>query len=268
MFEAPDLSPVHPQKTLRWGWLVALVCIVGGLVLHHGAGDLHVLLWLHRTPLLTDSVWLFVTQWGDSAQALVFMLALFMHQPRQLSWVLKTWLMGVIASPVLKSLWDTARPLAVLDPTWLHAIGQPPMGNHAMPSGHALAAGSVAALLFFNCGSKRTWLALSAVLGAFMVGVSRAVVGAHWPGDVLVGWGLGWVLVGLALHWERVQPWARFMGSGMALWGVLALQAVLLWAVWLVPSEGPGMTWSRVLVSGLVAVAMMGAVSGKRWHAA
>jgi hypothetical protein len=58
------------------------------------------------------------------------------------------------------------------------------------------------------------------------------------------------------------------MGSGMALWGVLALQAVLLWAVWLVPSEGPGMTWSRVLVSGLVAVAMMGAVSGKRWHAA
>lgn len=280
MPEAPHVtesSPAPAPKTLRLSGWMALLCIVIGLGLHHSAANLQLMLWVHRHPSLPDAAWLFITQWGDSAQALVFLLALFLHRPLPLSWVLKTWLMGIIASPLLKSAWDTARPLAVIDPSWLHPIGQPPMGQHAMPSGHALAAGSMAALLFFSLRPQRhaglNGLRWAVVFLCALVAVSRVVVGAHWPGDVAVGWGLGWLLVLLAMRWEQAQAWAKPLASNAAGWWVLALQVILLWAVWHLPTEGWGMSLSRAVVSGVALAAVVGVLQRRRavraagrWH--
>jgi len=271
MSEAPpvsDLSSVITPKTLRLSGWMALLSIAIGLGLHHSAANLQLLLWLHSHPSLPDAAWLFITQWGDSAQALVLLLALFLHRPLPLSWVLKTWLMGMIASPLLKSAWDTARPLAVVDPSWLHPIGQPPMGQHAMPSGHALAAGSMAAILFFSLSLNRAgrpygWR-FALVFFCVLVAVSRVVVGAHWPGDVAVGWGLGWLLVLLAMRWEQAQAWAKPLAARAAGWWLLALQAVLLWAVWHLPTEGWGMSLSRAVVTGVALVAFAWALQRKR----
>jgi len=256
----PDshISGGDPTRKTHWiGVSLALLLVVMGLFLHDSPLNQQWLLWGHRNSWLPDQFWLFVTQWGDSAQALVLLLALFLLRPVPLAWALKTWLMGVIASPLLKAAWDAPRPLSVLDPQWLHAIGQTPMGGHSMPSGHSLAAGSLAALLFFALDRDRqVWRGLVVLLG-ILIGVSRLAVGAHWPADVLVGLGLGLLLVLVAQFWERVQPWAVHLTTVRAQSLLAVLLLVLVYAVWHKSSEGWGMTSARLLVSAAALLSLM-----------
>jgi len=227
---------------------LAMLCIVFGVYLHGSPLNQQWLIWGHRNSWLPDQFWLFVTVWGDAAQALLLLLALFMQNPVRLAWVLKTWLMGLIVSPLLKAAFDTPRPLSVLDPQWLHAIGLTPNGGHSMPSGHSLTAGSMAALLFFALDRDR-FLSLGVVLLGGLIALSRLAVGAHWPADVLVGLGLGVLLLMLAQLWEHVQPWATHLASERAQSLVAVLMLVLLYAVWHSPSEGWGMTVARLTLS-------------------
>jgi len=87
------------------------------------------------------------------------------------------------------------RPAAVIDNDTIRIVGEA-LYTVSMPSGHTLTAFAVASSLFFAvpAGRRRrfAWLWLLA-LGA---GVSRIAVGAHWPGDVVVGAALG-ILAGL-----------------------------------------------------------------------
>ena len=59
----------------------------------------------------------------------------------------------------------------------------------------------------------RTWAVAAALLGTFLVGISRPMLGVHFPSDVVGGWSFGaaWVLTMLALaeRWparERAAP--------------------------------------------------------------
>lgn len=244
-----------PPTKVHWlSWTLALLCIALGLFLHASPLNQQWLIWGHRNSWLSDQFWLFVTQWGDAAQALVLLLVVFRLRPVQVAWVLKTWLMGTLASPLLKAAWDAPRPLSVLDPQWLHAIGQTPMGGHSMPSGHSLAAGSMAALLFFALDRGRVWQCV-VVLGGGLIGLSRLAVGAHWPADVLAGLGWGLLLVLCAQRWEQVQPWAQRLASDRAQSWVAVLMLILLFVVWRPPSEGWGMTLARLLLTLAVLVA-------------
>ena len=249
----------HPENALSpktlYGVLgLVFVCIAAGLWVHASDVNRQWLLAVNQGAWLPDQVWLFITQWGDSGQGLVLLLALWITQPWKMAWVLKAWLMGVIASPLLKAAWNTPRPLSVLDPEWLHAIGNAPVGGNAMPSGHSMAAGCLAALLFWGWGrggQGLRWLVL--VMGC-LIGVSRIAVGAHWPGDVLVGFGLGVLLVLVAHKWEQVQPWAPRLSSARAQMVLLVLMGLVTLALWRMPTEGLGMTLARSLVTALAAI--------------
>jgi len=59
----------------------------------------------------------------------------------------------------------------------------------------------VALALLFGRGDGPVLLALFA---AAFIGWSRVALGVHWPSDVMVGWGIGLVWLGLALSLRNV----------------------------------------------------------------
>lgn len=80
----------------------------------------------------------------------------------------------------------------------------------SFPSGHSansMIAFLTIALLAFDDPKQRRWAAAAAVSLSVLIGVSRPMLGVHWPSDVIAGWsfGLFWTLLvlGLSSRWER-----------------------------------------------------------------
>ncbi|MGC6328811.1 phosphatase PAP2 family protein [Rhizorhabdus sp. FW153] len=76
----------------------------------------------------------------------------------------------------------------------------------SFPSSHA--AGSMLTMLALALlfGRDRPWL--TPMLAAFALGVgwSRLALGVHWPSDVLAGWGLALIWIGIASRWLPIAP--------------------------------------------------------------
>jgi len=244
-----DPLAVYSPSVTQTAWLLALVCIGYGAWLHHSPLNQEWLIQGHQISWLPEQFWLFVTQWGDAGQCLLLLLILFAKDSVKLSLILKTWLLGIPVSIVLKQMLNIPRPLNVLEAQWLQAIGQPPLLGHSMPSGHAMAAGSAAALLFLFLRSERPRLQWVVLLLCALVAFSRVSVGAHWPADVVTGFGLGGLLVILACHWEKLQPWVLNPDAQWTRIWLVALQVLVLYLVWVAPLEGFGMALARGAIS-------------------
>ena len=80
----------------------------------------------------------------------------------------------------------------------------------SFPSGHSansMIAFLSIALLAFDDPRQRRWAIAGALLLSFLIGLSRPMLGVHWPSDVIAGWSFGmfWTLlvVGLSSRWGR-----------------------------------------------------------------
>lgn len=151
-----------------------------------------------RSPDWVISLFQWVTWSGDAAQRSIVMIgfgAWLLWQQRvraALVMVIFPALSGATSS-ILKQLFARARPDVVphLDL----------FSNLSFPSGHATNAMAILLLaaLLVPPRHRSVWLML-ALVGAATVGLSRNLLGVHWPSDVLAGWlwGAGFALTGYA----------------------------------------------------------------------
>lgn len=106
---------------------------------------------------------------------------------------------GMIASDLLKRLFERARPDIVEHAAYV--------ASTSFPSGHAMLSAAVyltlGALVARLVRDRRLklYVMLSAAFLAMAIGVSRVYLGVHWPSDVLAGWIAGalWALLCWAL---------------------------------------------------------------------
>jgi undecaprenyl-diphosphatase len=106
---------------------------------------------------------------------------------------------GSIVNSLFKTLFGRARPDAPLTEFAFSSL--------SFPSGRA----ATSAIVFVSLGAllastrsariERVYLLSMAATFAAVVGVSRVVLGVHWPTDVLAGWAFGcaWAMVWLVL---------------------------------------------------------------------
>ncbi len=107
-------------------------------------------------------------------------------------------LLALLAFPVADGLCNLAKHLAPMHRPF-QELGQVTMrvgttSTMGTASSHAANMAAVATVMTLGLGWRwgGPWITL-----AFLVGVSRVYVGAHYPSQVLLGWSIG-VLVGLA----------------------------------------------------------------------
>jgi len=167
-------------------------------------------------PATSDLLWANVTLIGDAAVGFALCLCLWRRRPDLLWAAAFAALLGSAWVHGLKPLVDMARPPAVLGDA-VHVIGRA-YKAHSFPSGHATTAFAIGGLFFL--GLRSTLARTIVLLVAILASLSRAVVGVHWPLDILAGAFGGWLSAVIAL--ELSKRTAR-LGKHPAVQWLLAL---------------------------------------------
>ena len=184
--------------------LIAALALVWAAMLAFGtrAGDTALLLFLYAggKPELIDAAWT-VTQLGSfpalAGAAILGLIRLSLRRDWRGALILAgVTLSGRLLVEAQKVAFGRLRPA---DHEPLVTIQ-----SYAFPSGHAANATIVflcLALLLPRTGSGRRLALWVAAVLALAVGISRPMLGVHWPSDVAAGWafGLAWTLALLRL---------------------------------------------------------------------
>lgn len=170
-------------------WAVPLLSLLLGAAVAGTAANQQVFLVLNGWAAATgDAFWANLTVLGDTLVALALCLLLWRRRPDLVWAVLFASLLATLWARGWKPLLDVPRPPAVLE--GVHVIGRAYRAN-AFPSGHATTLFTLAGMLVLGFG-WRWWTAAAAGV-ALLAALSRAVVGVHWPLDLLAGAFGGWL---------------------------------------------------------------------------
>lgn len=220
-------------------------------------------------------LWSLLTWSALGIGSLLLVTCLSDAEPRRVAALLVAMVLGGLVVHAIKRTLQVDRPLAVFGPD--HPVFLV-IGEHlrkgSMPSGHTTTAFTVAGLMTLSLRhaalsggiaaptlhrlARWTWCAAWWLL-AVLQGLSRVVVGAHWPSDVLAGAGLGLILAPLVWQLGVTQRLARGLSRGAVRpWvaGALPVLAVLLCLLDL---------GTPLPVAWCVAVVALGLLGAWRW---
>ena len=208
-------------------WLLPAAAAVAFVLIWTLDANRAIFLALNRLgPASSDRLWANITVLGDTVVAFALFLPLWRRRPELLWAFVYLALLGTLWVHGLKQIVDVERPPALLGDA-VHVIG-PAFRARTFPSGHATTVFASAGLLALGLGS-RTGAALALIVAA-AAALSRAVVGVHWPLDILAGAFGGWLSAVIAL--ELARRTARFGTRPGVQWAIALFLAVC--AGWLV----------------------------------
>lgn len=192
-------------ETTAWGWLPPLVFAAAFAALWAtGTNEA----WFHRlngwSAATGPQVWAGITIFGDALILLALALPIIWYKPQWAWALLVAAIVTTIATHTLKPWLDMPRPAAVLGADAITIIG-PELRAKAMPSGHAAAALTLAGALVPVMKSRGARLAV--LLSMTLVALSRVVVGAHWPMDVMAGAFIGWMSGVISMRLVGDRAW-------------------------------------------------------------
>lgn len=170
-----------------------------------------------HSPLLDLVFSLLTNLHHEMVYLLVLPLVYWLYDKRFGRFLFSVFVVGLWSNDVLKALFVTPRP----DPMEVRVLmAETTGGTTAFPSGHAQTP-----LIFWGAVAhhlRRPWFTWAAGILVFLIGLSRLYLGLHWPLDVMGGWFIGGVVLGLLL---LTRPF--WTGEGQSL-GLRLVLAVLL----------------------------------------
>lgn len=151
--------------------------------------------WFLAINLGNSNFWSNVTDLGDAAVLLPFViLPCIRSKPQVCAALIAALPFGVLVA-IAKKLLAVPRPALVLGNDSFSITGTALAGHTSLPSGHSVTVFTTIGILCFSLTRQRTLhygvLWFIGLSGALTVGLSRVIVGAHWPLDVFFGATLG-----------------------------------------------------------------------------
>jgi membrane-associated phospholipid phosphatase len=172
-------------------WLIPLFPIALATAIYFGElQSSSFLLVNHFTQLLPDTIWAWLTFFGNGWGVFAMAFPLLLLAPRLLTAGIIAGAIAALTSAFLKSWFDLPRPASLLEDGAFYRIGEPLL-NRAFPSGHTLTAFAIASALYFAIENSKRRPMLLIFIFAALIGLSRSAVGAHWLTDVFAGAGVG-----------------------------------------------------------------------------
>lgn len=166
--------------------------------------DLQIVLWMsqHRSELLTD-IAVFLSNIGGLPAMLVILgiVCLQRFYVKKYTHIIFICL-GLFGSAaigwLLKYLFNRARPEQVYPIVETYGA--------SFPSGHSIYAAVLSCLLVYLCHTHHQLKSIQflACSWLIMMGVSRVYLGAHFPTDVIAGWSIA--LIWMGLLWLQFSP--------------------------------------------------------------
>ena len=211
-------------------------------------------LWINKIGIaFVDETWIFLTLFGNQMVALVLLSILFWRHLNLLRAVLIAVLISFLITHGIKEFIGLERPYALLNPASFHLIGEK-LTNPAFPSGHTATAFAIMGSIGFYF--KDNALLLLMLFFATLVGVSRIMLGVHWPIDVVVGAALGWVCAWLGVSLIE----AHFLRDH-DIWNYVTYTIYLLIASYLFwkGTQYPVTYWVIKIISGLAILMLLSA---------
>lgn len=207
-------------------WFIPFIPITLAAAIYFGEVQTSSFLFINQfTQLLPDTVWAWLTFFGNGWGVFAMAFPLLILAPRLLTAGIFAGAFASIASFSLKSFFDLPRPASILLDGSFYRIGEPLL-HRAFPSGHTLTAFAVASALYFSVDHSKRRPMLLIFVFANLIGLSRNAIGAHWLTDILAGAGVGmWcgligAMLGQHVSESKLQPkslWPRVIAIAGAL---------------------------------------------------